>query len=336
MKKIIYSTLDANAITEYRVQDLAVGSIVNKTQDRHYFQFLFLNQKVKSHPYPADFSRIILKELGLKQVNIQSTVELDQFIFRYRHELFSKAKPSRLHKSYISSFFARYQRCFEKAKGFPIMVISDADDVKHLSEDYTHEMIGDKHCYSLLDNKQTHKVFNSYKTKGERKMIKLVYNTEKNTQLTFNVESAQQIASILHMKEDVHYYEFLLKNQNTGKSRINQFLVEYLLNELGMDYVECPHSSDLDFALIGKAEQLFDLAKENYKIKRYLDFNFRLLHQSFINTVLKPLMVISNRNNCIGLPDTFIHSEINQQVCYYDSRISQKDVNSIFNHIMAV
>lgn len=116
-------------------------------------------------------------------------------------------------------------------------------------------------------------------------MIKLVYSIKNNQKAIYYVKTAEQAKSVLGMKEDALYYDFLLRNQLVPDIRIGQRLVEFILNKLDIAYVDCATSSCLDLVVIDKAEELFELSKSHDGIKKYLEFNFRVLHRSFLNSV---------------------------------------------------
>lgn len=331
MKTLVYSTLDAKRISTFKVDDFALDSIINQVEDKHYFRFLFIQQRITSKPYPQEFSMVLLNKLGSNANPPDNTAELDLIMLKNLDKLFEKSKTSKHLKSYIKSFFTRYQGDFKKFKGYLIMVISQADTLTNIAKEFTHLLIENHHCYSLLGEIQSNRLFQTIKKNEVKKMVKLVYSTGKNTQAVYKVESSQQAASVLKAKEDALYYDFLLKNQKAEFAHVGPNLVSYVLSQLNMEYVECKTSSCLDLLLIDKAADLFEIAKQNHKIKRYLEFNFRVLHQSFINTVLKPLMVISNQDVRKDVPDTFIGQSINKSYCYYDKMISHKDIHTIFD-----
>jgi len=140
-------------------------------------------------------------------------------------------------------------------------------------------------------------------------MIKLIFNTTNNKPAIFYANSSEQAVSILKMKEDALYYDFLLKNQKVQHIKIGQRLVKYILGNLEIDYVECPSSAVLDSLVKDKVEDLFKLSKFHNGVKKYLQFNFRLLHQSFINSALNPLAVITKNDTCKESPEFFIKKE---------------------------
>lgn len=161
-------------------------------------------------------------------------------------------------------------------------------------------------------------------------MKKIIYNAGNNKQLIFTAESGAQVSSVLKMKDNYLYYEFLLKNHKVDDYEIKHTLTKYVLDALGMEYVECKISSSLDLLLKDQALKLFQISKHDSGIKKYLQFNFSLLHRSFINSVLQPLAVISKYDDCEGLPDNFIQQLIANDVCYHNEKLS--DDNLIIIH----
>ena len=137
-------------------------------------------------------------------------------------------------------------------------------------------------------------------------MMKLVYKTKDNKKVTYNIDSTEKMLSILKMKEDALYYDFLVNNHQVEEVRVGQPLVKYVLDNLDMDYIKCPTSRMLDSVVKDKAAELFKLSEIDKGIEKYLSFNMRFLHLSFINKVSNPLTVVSNNDNCQESPEYFV------------------------------
>jgi len=150
-------------------------------------------------------------------------------------------------------------------------------------------------------------------------MIKLIYNTKNNQKVIYHVKTTEQAQSVLGMKEDAFYYDFLLRNQHVPDIKVGQRLVKFILNKLDMAYVECETSSCLDLVVMDKAEELFELSKTHDGIKKYLEFNFRILHRSFINSITNQNVV-----NKKTMRSSMSSIEMLEPQIHFDEKVTSK------------
>ena len=107
MKTLVYSTLDAKRISTFKVDDFALDSIINQVEDKHYFRFLFIQQRITSKPYPQEFSRVLLNKLGSNTNPPDNTAGFYLIMLKNLDMLFEKSKTSK-HQN-IKTFEKLYQ-----------------------------------------------------------------------------------------------------------------------------------------------------------------------------------------------------------------------------------
>lgn len=161
-------------------------------------------------------------------------------------------------------------------------------------------------------------------------MINIVFNTGSNSQATYKVFSAQEAISVLNMKNNSYYFEFLLRTQVTPPVTVKQQTSNYIFSMLGLPAVKCKSLGQLNRHLIGYAEKLFKLADDSKAVNKFLKYTFSLLHNVFTQSIIRPLLAVSPLDLFEELPEYFTQKSINGNICYFDERLSNEDLKILY------